>query len=81
MRPASLVVDEELNILQFRGETSPYIEHASGPSSLNLHRVVRPELLVEISPAIDEARETGSTGAAEGLASMIARSCGGGGPA
>ena len=57
--PASLLVDEELNILQFRGETSPYIEHASGTSSLNLHRVLRPELVVEISPAIAEARKTG----------------------
>jgi two-component system CheB/CheR fusion protein len=58
--PASLLVDEALNILQFRGETGPYIEHASGPPSLNLQRVVRPELLVEIFPAIQEARENGS---------------------
>ena len=54
--PASLLVDEALNILQFRGETGPYLEHASGPPSLNLHRVARPELLVEIAPAIQEAR-------------------------
>ncbi len=46
--PASLLVDEALNILQFRGETGPYLEHASGPPSLNLQRVARPELLVEI---------------------------------
>jgi two-component system, chemotaxis family, CheB/CheR fusion protein len=65
--PASLLVDEELTILQFRGETSPYIEHASGSSSLNLQRVVRPELIVEISPAIAEARETGSTVQRTGL--------------
>ncbi len=58
--PASLLVDEELNILQFRGETGPYLEHASGPASLNLHRVARSELLVEMSPAIQEARERGS---------------------
>jgi two-component system CheB/CheR fusion protein len=57
--PASLLVDEALNILQFRGETSPYLEHASGPASLNLHRVARPELVVEISPAIQESRQTG----------------------
>jgi two-component system, chemotaxis family, CheB/CheR fusion protein len=57
--PASVLIDEALNILQFRGETAPYIEHASGPSSLNLQRVVRPELLVEIAPAIQKARETG----------------------
>ena len=65
--PASLLVDEALNILQFRGETSPYLEHASGPPSLNLQRVVRPELLVEISPAIQEARDTGSATRREAL--------------
>jgi two-component system CheB/CheR fusion protein len=57
--PASVLIDDALNILQFRGETAPYLEHASGPSSLNLQRVVRPELLVEIAPAIQKARETG----------------------
>ncbi|MDP9084416.1 MAG: hypothetical protein M3N50_11725, partial [Pseudomonadota bacterium] len=65
--PASLLVDEQLNILQFRGETGPYIEHASGAPSLNLHRVVRPELLVELSPAIAEARESGTVTLREGL--------------
>jgi two-component system CheB/CheR fusion protein len=57
--PASVLIDDALNILQFRGETAPYLEHASGPSSLNLQRVVRPELLVEIAPAIQKARESG----------------------
>jgi len=65
--PASLLIDEGLNILQFRGETSPYLEHASGPPSVNLPRVVRPELLVELSGAIQEARETGSRTRREGL--------------
>jgi two-component system, chemotaxis family, CheB/CheR fusion protein len=65
--PASLLVDEALNILQFRGETGPYLEHASGPPSLNLHRVARPELLVEIAPAIQEARESGAGVRREGL--------------
>ncbi|MDE2448961.1 MAG: response regulator [Gammaproteobacteria bacterium] len=65
--PASVLVDEELNILQFRGETGPYLEHASGPPSLNLHRVARPELLVEITPAIQEARESGAEVRREGL--------------
>ena len=58
--PPSLLVDASLNILQFRGETGPYVEHASGPPSMNLHRVVRPQLLVEISPAIQEARDSGA---------------------
>ncbi|MDE2263418.1 MAG: hypothetical protein KGL45_12910, partial [Gammaproteobacteria bacterium] len=58
--PASLLVDEALNILQVRGETGPYLELASGAPSLNLHRVARPELLVEIIPAVQEVRESGS---------------------
>ncbi|MDB6044777.1 MAG: hypothetical protein JWM63_3328 [Gammaproteobacteria bacterium] len=65
--PASLLVDEALNILQFRGETGPYLEHASGAPSLNLHRVARPELLVEITPAIQAARESGAPVRREGL--------------
>jgi two-component system, chemotaxis family, CheB/CheR fusion protein len=65
--PASLLVDESLNILQYRGETGRYVEHASGPPSHNLTRIVRPELLVELSPAIQEARESGSAVRREGL--------------
>jgi two-component system CheB/CheR fusion protein len=41
--PASLLIDDALNITQFRGETGPYLEHASGTPSFNLHRVVRTE--------------------------------------
>lgn len=65
--PAGLLVDDALNILQFRGETGPYLEHASGPPSLSLHRVARTELLGDISAAIQEARDTGSTARREGL--------------
>ena len=65
--PASLLIDEGHNILHFRGEISPYLEHASGPPSVNLQRVVRPELLVDLSAAIQEARATGSQTRREGL--------------
>lgn len=65
--PASLLVDEALSILQFRGETSRYLEHASGAASLNLNRVARPQLLIEISPAIQEARDSGLAARREGL--------------
>jgi len=65
--PASLLVDEELNILQVRGETGPYLELASGQPSLNLNRVARPELLVQIHPAIQEARDSGAAARREGL--------------
>lgn len=65
--PPSLLVDEALNILHVRGETSPFLEFASGTPSLNLHRVARSELLVEIVPAVQKARETGAVTRREGL--------------
>ena len=65
--PASVLVDEALNILQVRGETGPYLEFASGPPSLNLQRVARSPLLVEITPAIQEARESGAEVHREGI--------------
>ena len=57
--PACLVVNQALTILQFRGDTGPYLQPAGGPPSLDLRRVVRPELLVEILPAIHETDTTG----------------------
>ena len=65
--PASLLIDEALNILQIRGETGRYLELASGTPSLNLSRVMRPELLIEVSPAITEASESGVRVRREGL--------------
>ena len=57
--PASLLVDEGLIIRQFRGKTGPFLEPASGAPSMDLQRVIRPELLVELLPAIRQARESG----------------------
>ncbi len=65
--PASLLIDEALNITQFRGETGPYLEHASGAPSFHLQRVVRTELLADVSSAIQEARETKAESQREGL--------------
>lgn len=58
--PAAVLVDEDLNIVQFRGQTGPYLEHAPGPASLNLQKLARPGLLVELSPAIRQARQEGA---------------------
>jgi two-component system CheB/CheR fusion protein len=58
--PASLVINHAFTILQFRGHTGPYLEPAGGAPSFDLRRVVRPELLVSITPAIQEAGSTGA---------------------
>jgi two-component system CheB/CheR fusion protein len=58
--PASLVINHAFTILQFRGHTGPYLEPAGGAPSFDLRRVVRPELLVTVTAAIQEASGTGA---------------------
>jgi len=55
--PASVLVDEQLNVHQFRGQTALFLEHAPGTASLNLQKLAPPSLLVALSPAIREARK------------------------
>ncbi len=57
--PACVLVNQALTILQFRGQTGPYLEPAAGPPSSDLRRVIRPELLVHILPAIEETSKSG----------------------
>lgn len=54
--PASVLCDEELNILQFRGDTGPFLTHGPGAPSLNLQRLARPGLDIEIARAVRQAR-------------------------
>jgi two-component system CheB/CheR fusion protein len=65
--PACVLVDENLTILQFRGETSLYLEHRPGPATLNLQKLVRPNLLVALSTTILEARKEGVPMRQEGI--------------
>lgn len=57
--PASVLCDDDLNVLRFRGDTSAFLIHASGPSSLNLQKLAHPDLLVPLGTAIQQARKTG----------------------
>ncbi|MHB8745246.1 MAG: chemotaxis protein CheB, partial [Gammaproteobacteria bacterium] len=57
--PASVLCDDDLSVLRFRGDTSAFLVHASGPSSLNLQKLAHPDLLVQLGIAIQQARKTG----------------------
>jgi two-component system, chemotaxis family, CheB/CheR fusion protein len=55
--PAGVLVDEDFNILQFRGKTSPYLEPAVGEPSHNLSRMACEGLFPILRKAINECRE------------------------
>jgi two-component system CheB/CheR fusion protein len=55
--PAGIVVNENLHILHFRGQCSPYLSPPPGQASLALLRMVRPEFAVELRTALHHARK------------------------
>jgi len=55
--PAGVLVNEAMEILQFRGRTSPYLEPAPGQASFNLLKMAREGLLMELRLAINKARK------------------------
>jgi len=59
--PACVLVDDNLDILFFHGETSRFLEDARGPASLNLKKLGPPSLLVELSTAIREVQSHGDS--------------------
>ncbi|MEX2173263.1 MAG: CheR family methyltransferase [Pirellulaceae bacterium] len=65
--PPGVVVDEELRILQFRGQTGRFLEPAAGDASLNLLKMCREGLMHGLRTAIHEAKENETPIRREGL--------------
>ncbi len=57
--PPGVIVDERLDIVQFRGRTGSYLEPAPGTATLNLLKLVRPEMLVALRTATQKALTEG----------------------
>jgi two-component system, chemotaxis family, CheB/CheR fusion protein len=55
--PAGVVVNGDLDILQFRGNTGLYLEPAPGRASLNLLKMLREGLLVSVRGAFHKAKK------------------------
>lgn len=65
--PASVVVNQDLDILSFRGATSLYLEHTQGRASLNLLKMARPSLSFELRNAIHKVLKSGQPVRKSGL--------------
>lgn len=59
--PAGVLVDSDLNIIQFRGKTAPFLEPTQGQASLNLLKMVPHGLAQELTKAIAEAKAQNTT--------------------
>jgi two-component system CheB/CheR fusion protein len=65
--PAGVVVDDDLNILQFRGRVSAYLQPFSGMASLNLLKMTSEGLSSELRNAVQKARKEDAPVRREGL--------------
>jgi two-component system CheB/CheR fusion protein len=65
--PAGVVLDNELNVVQFRGDTSPYLVPPQGRASLNLLKMLREGLLVGVRGALHQAAHERKTVRQQGL--------------
>lgn len=55
--PAAVLVDDQMQILQFRGHTGRYLEPVAGEASLNLMKMVREGLLLHLRSLLNESME------------------------
>lgn len=56
--PASVIINHDLEILQFRGSTSLYLQHTSGKASFNILKMAHPEISFELRNAIHHAMKS-----------------------
>jgi len=65
--PVGVVIDRDLEIVHFRGQTSAYLEPASGKPSFNLLKMAKAGLRLELSTSIGQAKQQKSPIKREGL--------------
>jgi len=55
--PAALVIDSDLQVVHFHGDTAPYLALAPGPPVFQVLKMVRPEFLMELRRTITKAKK------------------------
>src|SRR5205085_52452 len=56
--PAAVVLDQDMQVQQFRGRTDLFLEHAPGPATFSLLQLARPSLVPDLRTTIRRAIKT-----------------------
>ncbi|MBE9230662.1 PAS domain-containing protein [Cuspidothrix issatschenkoi LEGE 03284] len=65
--PVGVIINNDLEILQFRGQTSPYLQPAPGRPSFNLLKMAREELRLDLRTCIHQAKKDRMATQKEGI--------------
>ena len=66
--PATVFVNDELEIVHTRGNVSRYLKMAPGRASLNILKMARESLLIDLRNALGRAKKEGVTVRKQGIA-------------
>ncbi len=58
--PPCVLINDKMDVIQFRGKLSDYLEIPSGKASYNIFQMVKDNLMMELKTAIHMAKKTGS---------------------
>lgn len=62
-----VVVNKDLTITQFFGQTSPWLGPVSGKASFNVLKMIREDLVIELRSLLQQARKSGQPEVREGI--------------
>lgn len=65
--PPGVIIDQNMHILHFCGQTGPYIEPSAGGASLSLLKMVRQELVLDLRTLINHAIKENCSARKEGV--------------
>ena len=65
--PAGVVIDNNMDILQFRGRTGRYLESPPGEASLNVLKMAREDLMLDLNGVVRQALSSGKAARKEGI--------------
>jgi two-component system CheB/CheR fusion protein len=65
--PPGVIINQDMQILHFRGQTGPYIEPSPGNASLNLLKMARQDLVLELRAVVHQAIKERNKARKEGV--------------
>lgn len=65
--PPSVVLNQDLNIVQFFGITEPYLGSIGGKESFNILKMIREDLLTDLKTLLQLVQKTEKVGIKEGI--------------
>lgn len=69
--PPCAIINKDMDIIQFRGSTAPYLTHRQGKASLNILKMTSPEFAFELRNAVNKVIKSKKPFSSKGLEMQV----------